>query len=1252
MPETVCKKVGYGPKCSDTRFPQAVAEKNDCISQGQIRCRERYWQCVLDRSKHLDIRIPPANTFGSGVGVSSIKPMRQWGSYKRRPTPRPQAIEPFDKYFYWSQRTSPVAESLKDIECFSEIQCFEEIRDCFCDSLAGWICHSCPDPLPKPVDPKVDPTKPDPKQPPPPNPLKPDLASQYANVIPIFFGSVKLSANAIYIKKGQIKDTVDITAGIGRGCPSYLTSVRMNGYNVFDRTIANTSIPLELADTEFVYEQGLETDKIDPTSTENFGYVPAYRGLANVRIKNIPGRFFRTAMPTMTFSVSTGLASASPYAETSTSVSGAQDILDYDGASNEVSVLFPNEVRRLKLSDYTTVNVNSFPTASVKSFKSENSPDIIYIDTTGTAQVIIDSHLSSANQSFGTLSIGDIISIRAAIVLNVGSFLFVSKSNAAGVTTVYRINRQIGVTDTVSYNFPVDLKQTFFGVDSGVLRLYAITQTAGAGVYLSHIALVDALGFAVTPAVFTFSTALTIEPFAVSFKRNNAEEVIIRTSSRQLIVNYLTNTVITPISTLGTNPANSVFQSDRTTSSTFAFVNPTGTVVKSNNGVGETNSITVSLPLTNTRQIFGAHADTLHYVNASAILTKVAPTLLTQSSTTLSSVLKALGIIVNIPILASTDYALPGYVIRSDVTVAQILYSLSEYFSLEATSLSEAITLHSRFSTVTTLVPYQQHLNLIENYESSSVDKTPASVEVHYFDNTLNGQEQKQTVSLNFFSESDYSHSNELYTTSFEIYLTPTQARTAAERILYTKTDNSNTTATFNLPLGWVRVTPGDVLILGSLRLFVTSVNINLDTNDQVITTKSRVAVLDEVTISGTTGTVNPDTFISDSPSTDYIEDYPIVFDAPPPRYSASKTLLYGRIGAGVLATNLDIVQTMEYTLDSVPLIRTIPTALKRVVSGATTTALASTVRPFTSDFISQVNVVFDTDVSTELAPATQDQLYVDPKLNLVLVGKEWIQFGDFTLQSDNKTATLSRLRRSCFGTENVIHGASERVYLYHADSMKDIDVASKNATVETLSTSLRITSQIRTDTKLLAYDYLKELSLQHVTISRYPLRYDQPGLSGSYLLDGGGFNGVRQTRIDTQVYFRDPFSYTFTNDWTHPLYDRNGEKYGLVLVDSYNPATINAILLADAGEFVTPDDIRNSVFGALNFDLSYINYLNIGDPGYYPPNNPSKKVDMALKWVYYSYDTTSGVKRIRNHYLIDIPTSFITFKRAIVTKT
>lgn len=113
------------------------------------------------------------------------------------------------------------------------------------------------------------------------------------------------------------------------------------------------------------------------------------------------------------------------------------------------------------------------------------------------------------------------------------------------------------------------------------------------------------------------------------------------------------------------------------------------------------------------------------------------------------------------------------------------------------------------------------------------------------------------------------------------------------------------------------------------------------------------------------------------------------------------------------------------------------------------TPPLTNNDNPFTTNPDDMLIVVFDrADTAAALGDNVAAPYYSileTPTTNLLIVGREYIQYGSYDVDIDGVTVTFSNLFRGLFGTEPyTAHDADERVYLYTADTIKTTAVEPK----------------------------------------------------------------------------------------------------------------------------------------------------------------------------------------------------------------
>jgi hypothetical protein len=119
---------------------------------------------------------------------------------------------------------------------------------------------------------------------------------------------------------------------------------------------------------------------------------------------------------------------------------------------------------------------------------------------------------------------------------------------------------------------------------------------------------------------------------------------------------------------------------------------------------------------------------------------------------------------------------------------------------------------------------------------------------------------------------------------------------------------------------------------------------------------------------------------------------------------------------------------------------------LSEGVHSGTVTAIPAVIstREFETDVDSSLVIVFDHPDTVDYF-ISGDGILETPSRNLLIVGQEMIQFGDYDVDMDGVTVTFTTLYRGRFGTEPYMneHTVGEKAYFYTEESLKPMAVDS-----------------------------------------------------------------------------------------------------------------------------------------------------------------------------------------------------------------
>jgi Putative phage tail protein len=328
-----------------------------------------------------------------------------------------------------------------------------------------------------------------------------------------------------------------------------------------------------------------------------------------------------------------------------------------------------------------------------------------------------------------------------------------------------------------------------------------------------------------------------------------------------------------------------------------------------------------------------------------------------------------------------------------------------------------------------------------------------------------------------------------VYTIDANLTTTSAQARVLAGDI-YARLTRDDEEVRLTLPPYYASITPRDniavrihdeILRLGR----VVSVVENAGGYTTLIVATQPVASLDLSAV------LTPTTFFTPAPTRadSVVLSIPAILDT---HYTSTDNVLAtAPFYAGVLSVAADIPSTQveltprAYTrtlVDVVP--RGGGTYIsnpvsKSLLSGAVLQAAEGVTDPATFDTRSSLVVIFDrTGADSVFAVSDEFDLLQDIKRNLLVVGRELLQFSTWIVASDGRTYTFTGLLRGRRGTE-IYSGATQvgdRVYVYTEDTFARVEVPVQSVDTAPLLTAAGYVLPRRNAVRPVGAEYLEPL--------------------------------------------------------------------------------------------------------------------------------------------------------------------------------
>lgn len=375
-----------------------------------------------------------------------------------------------------------------------------------------------------------------------------------------------------------------------------------------------------------------------------------------------------------------------------------------------------------------------------------------------------------------------------------------------------------------------------------------------------------------------------------------------------------------------------------------------------------------------------------------------------------------------------TDLMIDGYIINTDGAVRAAVAQIKTYYPVEFAEIGGALTVSKRAAGTPIFLSSDTFSAATDDKAAVEVTDTDRVTQLEYL--TIGYQRSDQSYALAhasmrkpvFMLNEDFLQDTATEIHEFPFVLSEAHATAICERLLL-ENDARQNTATITVGTHNIALTPGNVIEVAFDGLsFVGVIQTVLEEpNHRQQLTLYRV---------------DPSVYEDDaslSPITDGTIDYP---DIPISKVTGREII--------VLPVPLPKGSTYDNILGSInPMVVTVRPSNKSfnavdgyVDFGGAKTKFGSFTSPpnigtlrrrpdvrstvFTLDSSSDL-VIFFKDIPT-FASATEEELYADPRRNLLIVGQEYIQFCNFSVDPDGKTCHFTNLLRGLYGTDYACH--------------------------------------------------------------------------------------------------------------------------------------------------------------------------------------------------------------------------------------
>lgn len=430
---------------------------------------------------------------------------------------------------------------------------------------------------------------------------------------------------------------------------------------------------------------------------------------------------------------------------------------------------------------------------------------------------------------------------------------------------------------------------------------------------------------------------------------------------------------------------------------------------------------------------------------------------------------------------AVEDILIHGYAVVSDTTPRAIFEQTRLILPVEFSELGGALRCDHRVAHVDAGIVLDLDV-VAPNAENSEAFALTDTADESFLQNVTVGYQKsdngyavsRQTMRQPMPHADNLTGHSQTYDTPF--VLTDTEALTACERALVEDTQGA-ATASCVVGMRYSNLTPGDFVTVNAggitLRGTVKGVTEEHGVRSQITLTAVEPTLYDDGV--GTPPRVDDSITIGNDsiplPTTRSVITLPV----PPPKVDTGDNItaninpiliVVAPLATAMPVAGLDIYsditgnQQKEGTVTAYPVIgtlRSIPVNRSSL---------------FTTDYDNEIVISFRE--TQPFTAATHSELDADPKRNLLIVGKEYVQFESFTVDPDNKTYHFTGLRRGIYGTDYSIysHRVGEACYVWDDNAVFTLSVRYKDNTSTSHSVAVGKTGEPLTWEKIPATYY------------------------------------------------------------------------------------------------------------------------------------------------------------------------------------
>lgn len=399
---------------------------------------------------------------------------------------------------------------------------------------------------------------------------------------------------------------------------------------------------------------------------------------------------------------------------------------------------------------------------------------------------------------------------------------------------------------------------------------------------------------------------------------------------------------------------------------------------------------------------------------------------------------------INVSSALADDVA--GFYIDNPQAAATYLVALHAYFGMTVLESGGKMTARMRSDAVAFDIEADDlWVDVRQSY--GFADKEIEGVQFSYYDIARDGAIDSQNLNRDIMdADDDFVADSNIAQVSVPVWATVTEARLAAERLVWWSAQRAHETMIILAPY-YLALEPGDFVKLAEDTITKRrAYEVDLDTTMKIgIKAKNDDSDIydSQPPLVGVQRTGMESGIVDSIPN---FQNFPIILNLAPintpnTRQGANTE---ERVYIGQMnPTGDDFVATEMWLRGDFASYYAIGTPTREPMIGRLVTPPNDTTTPFTTDYESTVVIEFNKDLPADIitqieALSDVTELYESDYLNSMWIGREIIQWVHGSVDPDNRTVTLTTLFRGRWGTDRYTdsHAVGELVVLHNEDAL------------------------------------------------------------------------------------------------------------------------------------------------------------------------------------------------------------------------